>query len=245
MIEQIDAAGQRASLVYSQYLRALTGVVSSAIAGRDALEPRGTLGFDTGGYNAMAALESALRIVEDGEVVMALAIASAGELDDENRGIIRAHCMTALYDAKHSVTRMSADDLAAARKLFRQFIFDVNAKKRFVAEPGALVAVRIRYLPVEVDKLFGKRDRAGRNWRSTNYVGTAIRGVMVNTYVDAYLFTLLARGVSKARVTYEDPEHENNGLIFSIDGSDPSIPRLDQIRTQVFHPNSTAGLEPA
>jgi hypothetical protein len=135
-----------------------------------------------------------------------------------------------------------SDDLAAAKAAFRRFVFDATLKAATHGRIGGLIAARLKHLPVKSS--FTRLDRSGRQWASPVHVRTVVRAAMVNTYVDAFLFTLMARGIDKARVTYDEPDHENDGLVFSIDGNADDMPSLDEIRAKVFHPNSTARLEP-
>jgi hypothetical protein len=88
---------------------------------------------------------------------------------------------------------------------------------------------------------FSQIDRGGKRWASTNYVATSVRGFLVKTYVESYLFGLGHAGQDLAKVLYpEDPEHLGHGTVFSITGASPALPAYDTIKADTWHPNSRA-----
>lgn len=240
--DRLDRVAQRYALGYGQYLNALVGIVTNAMMDRNAMEPRVSSDIVLNSFGAAAAFFESHQIQEDGETIMLYAVDAAGGLDEANLAILRDHCWQGWMNAHDALNEATSKDRMDARTLFRRFLFDATLRSAAVGKASALIASRFKYTPVK--PMFTRRDRSGRDWTPMTHIRTLIRAALVNTYVDAYLFTLLANGTAKARVVYDDAEHDNHGLVFSIDGADPALPTLEDIRAKVFHPNSTARLEP-
>lgn len=237
----VDRIAHRYATGYSQFLRALSGVVSSAMTSADALEPKTSSILVIESFEVAAEFINSHQMYIDGEIVMLEAIRDAGALDADDEHIIREHCWMSWAAAQDLLNEATARDRAEARTVFRRFAFDASLRAATHGKVGGLITARLKHMPIKAS--FTKEDRAGRGWSAPVHVRTLVRAALLGVYVDAYLFTLLANGVNKARVVYEDAEHENHELVFSIDGSDPDLQTLEDIRATVFHPNSTAKLE--
>lgn len=85
---------------------------------------------------------------------------------------------------------------------------------------------------------FAFLDKAGRSWRSEGYIRTTVRLSLVTTYVESYLLTALENGYERAFVAHPDAKHKNHGLQFSIITPKNGLPSYDEIKSQVFHPNT-------
>jgi hypothetical protein len=81
---------------------------------------------------------------------------------------------------------------------------------------------------------FRRVDRANKLWSSDIYSRTVARAVLVSTYVETYLMTLISNGIDTAIV-----QGDNGPITFSITGNDPDLPSLDDVREAYFHPNAS------
>lgn len=79
-------------------------------------------------------------------------------------------------------------------------------------------------------------DRGGRKWPSQKFVSQVWRQHLLNTYNDAYLATAAEFGVDQFRIDHPDAERLG-GLRFTTTPGG-SLPTYDEIKDQVFHPNS-------
>lgn len=242
IIDLIDRTARRYADAYGQFLLALTGVVANAISDRNAFAPLAMTKLTLTSYEVAGSLLNAHRVSDDGEQVMLEAIVTGGGLDDADTEVIRGHCGGVWASAQEALTKSALGDQGAAKDAFRRFLFDAMLKTNRMGERGALVAASLIHLPVKAS--FVKKDRSSKTWTSAVYVRTVIRSAMLSTYADAYLFALSANGFKLARVVYETPDHKNNGIVFSIDGSSPDVPSYEDIRPTILHPNATAQFEP-
>lgn len=87
---------------------------------------------------------------------------------------------------------------------------------------------------------FTRVDRGGRRWVSGVYSENLVRGYLLNAYIVAYLHAMTLKGQDVAMVTNVDENHRHYGLRFSITGTTPNLPTFEQIRSEVWHPNSNA-----
>lgn len=87
------------------------------------------------------------------------------------------------------------------------------------------------------EPIFEVRDKAGRNWQADKLLLVVMRDFAYQSYLDARLHEISLK-TDLAVVTYQNQDHPNNGLIFSISGH--TSPALSDIRRKVFHPNSQA-----
>ncbi|MFM0095673.1 hypothetical protein PQQ87_08670 [Paraburkholderia nemoris] len=80
-------------------------------------------------------------------------------------------------------------------------------------------------------------DASGRKWDAKTLMRTMVRDYGYQSAIEHQLAGMTG---DLAVVTYADPEHANHGLVFSITGKTPGYPSFGQIRSKIFHPNSTA-----
>lgn len=82
---------------------------------------------------------------------------------------------------------------------------------------------------------FTRLDRAGKAWSSSIHVRTLARALMVGTYTETYLTSLLSNGYDIASV----PGDDGQPILFSITGTDPNLPSFDAIQAEYLHPNAS------
>ena len=81
-----------------------------------------------------------------------------------------------------------------------------------------------------------------KSYQAANHIYTNARHF---AYIEALKSKIVEISISSdlARILYPNPEHANNGLVFSISGNTAGYPSMDSISGSVFHYNSTAWVE--
>lgn len=82
---------------------------------------------------------------------------------------------------------------------------------------------------------FTRRGRNGAIWMTSVYARTVARALMVSTYTEYFLMALLSNGTDIASV----PADDATPILFSITGSAPGMPSLDDITGRYLHPNAS------
>lgn len=82
---------------------------------------------------------------------------------------------------------------------------------------------------------FTRRGRGGAAWMTSVYARTVARALMVMTYTEVFLMTLLSNGIEIASI----PADDRTPILFSITGSAPGMPTLDDITGRYLHPNAS------
>lgn len=90
---------------------------------------------------------------------------------------------------------------------------------------------------------FTYRDRLGRRWDSGRYMRVMLRGHLVDAVNWAEMESLANRGIRKA-VVYR-PGHPDHGKEFSLVAGEQNLPSYEDLRRDVFHPNSLALVDEA
>lgn len=131
------------------------------------------------------------------------------------------------------------DSLLAEREL-RKFALSVNLLESStgISHIGALIKSKygaIRELP------FMQPDRLGRKRTSEAFVRNAVRHEMVGIHVETALFAIAKGGNDLAQVLNQDG---SKGEVFSITSLSRNYRSYEDIKGEVFHPNSTATVIP-
>jgi len=84
---------------------------------------------------------------------------------------------------------------------------------------------------------------SGRTYEALGLMTTEARHFAYRTWLHAEMAKLSWTG-DLAEVRYADPEHKNNGLVFSMSGNTLGYPSFEDIADRVFHYNSTATIAP-
>ncbi len=133
-------------------------------------------------------------------------------------------------------------DIAGLLKHWHMAALQIHRLERLyrLSREAAIARFRIS----EQQKLkFWFKDRHGRRYPSQKYVRTVMRGALLDLAVNAFLGVMADAGVSQLAVIHQDTKHSYFGLTVSVvdDGVDPFI---EDVRDDVFHPNSEAWLTP-
>jgi hypothetical protein len=90
---------------------------------------------------------------------------------------------------------------------------------------------------------FAFLDRAGRRWSSERFVRTIWRHALVLTWNETALLTMTDHKIAEAEIDHSDESYAKRGAIISL-AEDAIGITWDQVRDDVFHPNSNAWLVP-
>ncbi len=93
------------------------------------------------------------------------------------------------------------------------------------------------------DAPFVFRDRAGRQWASSKYIRTVWRKALVLAWNETALLTMAANGVERATIHHTDANYAAYGMKITL-SEDDTLPSWEDVRDDIFHPNTHAWLEP-
>jgi len=236
----IDGTARQAERHYDVYLMGLMGAFARAI---DSQEP-----FSAVSRNRLADSANTLQVAlvgalsklarETREDLVARAIEAGNRfMGEEKNTIIKELAREAEGEAFQHIINAVLTDANTVKKALRNFALQVETKvMQGVSRYGAVIMTR----PGVVRNVqFHQIDRAGHKWNSALYVRTTLRALFLQLYVEPYLFGVSARPLDQAVVVH-DEGHKNNGLVFSITGATLGMPTFEEIRGDVFHPNSRA-----
>ncbi|TSP13950.1 hypothetical protein [Cupriavidus campinensis] len=82
-------------------------------------------------------------------------------------------------------------------------------------------------------------DAAGREWEASMLARVVAREFAVHSEFVARVSAYREAGIDTAYVTYSDPEHDDYGLAVDLTNE----AGLEEIRSRLFHPNTSATLE--
>lgn len=126
------------------------------------------------------------------------------------------------------------DDTAAEREL-RNFAHKVNLTQAAtgMSKIGALIKTKFG----RVSGLnFVQVDRLGRKRASEGFVRSLVRHHLVQTHVECQMFSIAKSGNDLAQIVIDNKP----GAVISITGTTAGYPSYEEIRDEIFHPNSTA-----
>lgn len=86
---------------------------------------------------------------------------------------------------------------------------------------------------------FTATSTSGRIFQAAPFVKAQARQFAYQSWLQLMMVALSWEG-DLAQVVYNDPGHENNGLVFSMSGATPGYPSFEDIAQTVFHYNATA-----
>lgn len=85
--------------------------------------------------------------------------------------------------------------------------------------------------------------KSGRSYDAKALLTTEARDLAYRMWIDHQL-AWIAEGGDLAQVQYPDPNHADNGMVFSISGQTQGYPSFAQIEDDVFHYNAQAMIVP-
>jgi hypothetical protein len=240
ILAAIDAAAQQAQRHYQLFTLGLLGSLARAIDHRAPSSTQARTDLERAIHAQEAALVGAINelLVSTSTRLLTNALTNAHPaLSDDERERVTRLVNEATNEMIARVINVSMNDGASVAKAWRQFAFRVES--RIAAGATAYGAVLMSRPNATRVVRFEQVDRAGRKWGSSHYVHTTIRWGLLLSYVESYLLALATRSVDVAMVQH-DQGHNDDGMIFSINGATPGLRTFEQIRNDVFHPNSRA-----
>lgn len=186
----------------------------------------------------LTAANASLMQVADTLVRDALDTAGLGT-DGAHLAEIRQIVSESLMLVLSTLSGATQRDVDLVAKGLREFALKVDHKMNAAGMSYAAAVIKTR---IEQTGLFSFKqvDRANRKWNSADYVKHAVRGFLLSVWVETFLFAVSRMGEDLARVKCDN---EHNGMVFSISGMTPGCPKFDDIKGDIWHPNSTARVE--
>lgn len=141
-------------------------------------------------------------------------------------------------DVMSSLESQLERDVRSSVKQLRDMAIRVDLLKsqKGWSQVASLIAVRERE---RKDINFEYRDAAGRRWKSDRYVKTVARSHYLNSYNDAYVYTLAKAGVNCANLVSKDNKVDVPFRIVDDGSSSHLVIYEDLISAGVIHPNSS------
>lgn len=147
-----------------------------------------------------------------------------------------------LDDLQSDLMAIGMRDWVTVRRTMNRFVLEAqNARGRY----GRASTLFVRQGKIANLK-FRQVDRAGRQWESGLFVRNLVRHHLVQVQADCACFAQRRAGKDTLTVTWPVALlAERAPISFSISGKDPELRSYaTEIRDEIFHPNSTARLEP-
>jgi hypothetical protein len=245
---RLTAAAERAGQRYAILLAALESVFTQHASSPQPGSQRAKRLALMAGYNL-----AEVYLGEEDELIRAglaqeqedatLVTLEAMNLEYEPAGDrVAEHVETIAQELENSLRVQLERDLASMTRGLRDMALraQLMASARGVSRSSAL-----NYLRSDgtARPQFVFQDRAGKRWPSPKLVRTVWRQALVFTWNETALLTMAERGVTEAVIEHPDPQHAENGVVISL-AEGPGDLTWDQVREDVFHPNTNAWLEP-
>jgi len=123
--------------------------------------------------------------------------------------------------------------LRYAREFALRVLSVMNSSR--MSQGSAQVAVRLT--SQRPDMVF--LDRSGKRWGAETFVYRLFRSYAMKIYNEVYLYSLAMIGKNSAYVRHPDPKHKYNGIEFAIADPTLGLPLYEDIKDDIFHPNSS------
>jgi hypothetical protein len=242
MLARFDKAADEAQSIIHNYQLALVGLYQTVLQGPAPTSPRARYQMSDeiqrAEHSVLSTFTSKLQAASELVLDEALSSSFPG-LSDAAREQIKGSITDARNDLNGVILQAILKDAEQTNRALRDFALKVDM---------AMNAARISYSQAlynvrnqQDGMTYFQVDRTGKRWATTNYVKTSVRGFLVKTYVEGYLYGLAHKGDDLAKVVYpEDPEHLHNGTVFSITGSSQALPAYQTIKGEIWHPNTRA-----
>jgi hypothetical protein len=242
MLATFDRAAEQSADIVRSYQLVLSGLYQSALGGPAPTAPR--VRYDTGVAAQQAQVSFlgsfAPKLQQVSEDVLGSAVSeSFPGLTDASREQLQRSITDARNELLGILVTSILKDAETINKGLRDFALrvDMHMNARRVSYAQAIYDVR----KDEQGLMFSQLDRGGKKWSTSNYVRTSVRGFLVKTYVESYLYGLAHRGEDAAKVVYPDqPGHLHDQAVFSITGKSDVLPSYDSLKADVWHPNTRA-----
>lgn len=234
-LAQIDQVARRVERVYLGYQTTLKALLGEFLDRPDAYAP-----------SARGELIHALRVAQNNPFDGIFGHLRSG-VDSASSDADTAVAMPMTDEVRQDYSAIEAQSLTAAtRKISDAMKMDADtilANFRKVQLAAAMrvaqgIEPRVAFNMVKGGMIVGLSFvRRTRNaaWLTSVYARTVARALMVDTYTETYLLSLLSHGIDVATV----PDDNGDPINFSITGSTPDMPTLIEIQVEYLHPNAS------
>jgi len=142
------------------------------------------------------------------------------------------------YAARLIAAQADRDVVAMAQHI-RNNAIRVDMNTRAGASPSQAAAAIM--LEDAHNPSFRFQDRIGRNFKSSKHIRDTVRLTLRNVWLEVYMDAVFTHGHETVQITHPDPSYKWFGDEISlVSGRD--LPTFYDIRDEVFHPSSEAGL---
>lgn len=155
---------------------------------------------------------------------------------------IREHTQAIAADLEHNLRTQLERDIGAVAKALRSIELRAILIQTSRNIPR-LVALDMVRQSGDAGVQFHYTDRAQRKWSSTKLVRTLYRHAFVLTWNETALLAMADWGFLGAVIQHPDASHGESGTVISL-AEDLQGVSWEQVREDVFHPNSNAWVEP-
>lgn len=235
-LDLIDLTARRVEREHTGYQNTIKALLGEFLDRYDAHTPRARTelvqSLHGAHVEALSALTAMLYVgVDDvwgaaqGDVALKVSEALSADLG----AIVNSGVETAIAQISDALHMDEDTILSMFRKLQLQAAMKaaqgIDPKVAFDMVKGGLI----------VGVAFTRRDRAGTAWSTSIYSRTVARALMVDSYTEVFLLSLLSNGIDIAAV----PGDDGLPIQFSITGTDPDLPDLVDIQAEYLHPNAS------
>jgi hypothetical protein len=135
------------------------------------------------------------------------------------------------------ILAMAMRDQYAALRAFRTFAIETHLGRPRYGKNAPIYARREKVANLQ----FKTIDKAGRRWDTATFLRNMVRGYLVQLQADSAAFAI-SQKQDLAKITWPDGRPS---VTISLSGKTPGYPTYKDARDELFHPNSTAMMEPA
>ena len=167
---------------------------------------------------------------------------SANVQSDDPTSDMTENANTVFSELEHMIRTQLERDINTMIKSMRNQTLRASLLAR--SKGGSMTAAMnsIRTSPGN-DTRYTFLDRAGRNWPSDKFIKTIVRHALVIVWNETALIFMADHGIDKAIIEHQDADFSELGTIISISEDDTGV-TWDEIRDDVFHPNTNAWVSP-
>lgn len=233
LTELAQAAGWR----YSNFEMALQGAVHQTMNHRAPTAPQAKTMFHAQAINiANALIHSEKKLTEANrqEIVDQAVEQALYDLDVENfpgdkREILDQMTANARDAYIGALIAQTGRDIADAKAYLRNFALEIAMTVDSTGHSYSAAVVKAKEHR-KAGMSFAFTDRAGKKWQADRYIRVLSRQFLLTVYNEAYLYVISQFGWTTA----SDGETR-----FSFAGDPGNLPRYEDVKKDLFHPNSS------
>ena len=242
---RLSSAAQRAGLRYKVFLTGLESLFIefslSPNPGSSSVKVRATArGYElANSYLAEEIFVIKAAVTQESEDAVQVTLRSLDISDTETDSDVVEHTDAIAVELEGALRVQLERDIAAMCSELRHTALraQLTASAGGITRKSALAAMR------SASPTFQFTDRVGKRWASEKYIRTVWRLALVMAWNETAMLTMAERGVVQATIEHSDESFTERGTVISLADSTTSV-MWDQVRDDVFHPNTSAWLSP-